>query len=122
MVSIFEKVELQRQRGEVRIVLSADSGSSPARIEPALCRALARAEDWVGRIQRGEFAHQRVIAQKTGFDERYVSKIIQLAFLAPDIKEAILEGSQPGHLTLEICTSGLPHLWAVQRQLSNHHS
>jgi hypothetical protein len=38
-----------------------------------------------------------------------------LAFLAPDITEAILEGKQNPDLSLEKCVDGLPVEWTQQR-------
>jgi len=49
-------------------------------------------------------------------DERYVSRILSCAFLAPDIVEAILEGRQPPQLTVEKLRFGAPLLWAEQRE------
>ena len=51
----------------------------------------------------------------TGFDERYISRIIPLAFLAPDISEAILEGRQIPDLSLEKCVVELSFVWTLQR-------
>jgi site-specific DNA recombinase len=46
-----------------------------------------------------------------------VSRVLQCAFLAPDIVEAILDGRQPSNLSLERLTgSGLPLSWIVQRK------
>ena len=39
-----------------------------------------------------------------------------MAFLAPDIVEAILDGSQPGELELERLMKGIPIGWNEQRR------
>ena len=85
--------QLRRCGGEIRLLL-ADSEQNRARPGPSLVRAVARAHDWMDRILSGEIPNQRALAKETGFDERYISRIIPLAFLAPDITEAILEGRQ----------------------------
>jgi site-specific DNA recombinase len=82
---------------------------------PSLVRAVARAHDWMERILCGEIPNQRALAKETGFDERYISRIIPLVFLAPDITEAILEGSQVPGLSLEKCVVEIPSVWALQR-------
>tara|TARA_B100000315_G_C14240686_1_gene435206 strand:+ start:400 stop:621 length:222 start_codon:yes stop_codon:yes gene_type:complete len=57
------------------------------------------------------------LAEKEGCTERYIRKLIRLAFLAPDIIEAILRGIQPPSLTLEhIVGLDLPLSWADQRR------
>jgi DNA invertase Pin-like site-specific DNA recombinase len=105
-----------RCRGEVRLVLAPDVAQGPARAIPSLIKAVVRAHDWVDRIARGDVPHQRAIAAETGLHRRYVGRIIQMAFLAPDITEAILEGRQPPHMTLEILMGDMPTDWARQRK------
>ena len=70
----------------------------------------------MNRILRGEVPNQRALAKQTGFDERYISRIIPLAFLAPDITEAILEGRQAPDLSLEKCAGEVPLEWSLQRE------
>jgi site-specific DNA recombinase len=82
---------------------------------PSLVRAVARAHHWMDRILRDEVPNQRALAKQTGFDERYISRIIPLAFLAPDITEAILEGKQVPCLSLEKCVGKIPFEWSQQR-------
>ncbi len=92
------KVEarLKRCGGEARFILPANlSGQIQVRPLHSLVKAVARAHDWYGQIVRGERSGSRSIARATGLDERYVSRILQCAFLAPDIVECILDGRQP---------------------------
>ena len=69
------------------------------------------------RILRGEAVNQRSIAQQTGLDEGYISRIIPLAFLAPDLTEAILEGKRAAHLSLDACLGDTPNDGNQQRTL-----
>ena len=106
---------LKRCGGEVRFQLPPDSNHAKAHPTPALIRAVARAHDWVDRILRGELTNQRALAEVAGLDERYVGRILPLAFLAPDLTEAILEGKHAAHLTLENFRGDVPVDWDEQR-------
>jgi site-specific DNA recombinase len=111
--------QLQRCGGEIRLLL-ADAEQNRARPVPSLVRAVARANDWMDRILQGEIPNQRALARETGFDERYISRIIPLAFLAPDITEAILEGRQLAGLTLDKCVVDVSLEWVRQRAVVGH--
>ena len=52
-------------------------------------------------LYRAKSIHIRAIAEELCVTERYVSRIFRCAFLAPDIVEAIFEGRQLPHLTVE---------------------
>jgi site-specific DNA recombinase len=102
---------------ETRLVLTGDSAEGIAgRPTHSLIKAVARAHDWYERIMRGELRYRRSIAKLIGLDDRYVSRILRCAFLAPDIVDAILEGRQPPSLTVRDLVSDLPSDWAAQRQ------
>ena len=112
------KARLSRCGGEVRLVLPASSGGgAQAHHSSSLTKAVARAHDWYERIIRGQLTGSRSIAQATGLDERYVSRILQCAFLAPDIVESILDGRQPAKLSFENLRARVPIDWAAQRQV-----
>jgi hypothetical protein len=63
----------------------------------------------------------REIARADGITERYVAKILPLAFLAPGIKEAILQGLQPPGLTLDQLCQPLPLAWPEQSRALGFH-
>jgi DNA invertase Pin-like site-specific DNA recombinase len=114
LITLEADAQLRRCGGEVRLLL-ADTEQNRAPPVPSLVRAVARAHDWMDRILRGEIPNQRALAKQTGLDERYISRIIPLAFLAPDITEAILEGKQLPYLSLEKCVGHIPFEWSQQR-------
>ncbi len=108
---------LKRCGGEVRLVLPVGSTEGPAeRTVPSLIKAIARAHDWYEQLVRGDVANQSSIARRAGLDERYVSRIFQCAFLAPEIVEAIVEGKQAPGLTLEKLRDPVPLAWAEQHK------
>jgi hypothetical protein len=61
------------------------------------------------------------LAIQEGVSGSYASRIIRLAFLAPDMLSAIMEGRQPKDLTairlLQECCRGLPVDWQQQRSV-----
>jgi len=64
----------------------------------------------------GEADGPAAIARRTGFHSRYVGKVLQCAFLAPDIVEVIVEGRQPPDLTFKKLSTHLPMSWIEQRK------
>lgn len=92
-------------------------GEIPVHHAQPLIKAVARAHDWYARIVGGELTGCGSIARATGLDERYVSRIFECAFLAPDTVESILDGRQPANLALENLRPHLPIEWAAQRHL-----
>jgi site-specific DNA recombinase len=106
-----------RGRGaELRLVVEGhDSPTSKA--DPALLKAVVRAHRWFDELVYGRAASLAEIAQRAGVTARYVRRLLRLAFLAPDIVEAIAEGRQPAELTVQRLTyTTLPAEWAAQKE------
>ena len=75
----------------------------------------AQAEGWIEQLKMGTMIAEIAAAQRC--NESYIRKRIQLAFLSPDLKLAILQGRQPVDLTLEKLTSTtIPRSWLEQRK------
>jgi len=72
-----------------------------AKPDLALINAVARAHCWFDDLLSGEFQTLGDIAERYGVSSRYFSNLLPLAFIAPDIVTAILEGRQPIDLTAE---------------------
>lgn len=116
LITLNIDTRLKRCGGEVRMVLPADSlQETKRRPLPSLIKAIARAHDWYEQIVAGGMTGRRSIGRATGLDERYVAQILNAAFLAPDIVDAILDGRQPVHLTMEKLRKRSPVDWQEQR-------
>ena len=79
--------------------------------------ALARGHQWLGLLESGKAKNLSEVAEKVGMDRAYVSRMVNLTTLAPDIVAAILDESLPNHVTLFDLASGTPLLWEDQREL-----
>ena len=88
------------------------------RCDRALIKALVRAHHWRDKLDAGQADSTFELADQEGCHVRYVRNVLKLAFLAPDITGAILEGRQPAHLTLaDLVRAELPASWSAQRAL-----
>ena len=56
------------------------------------------------------------LAAAEKINSSYVSRLLRLTLLAPDIVEAILDGRQPAGMTLPILMEPFPVEWGKQRQ------
>jgi site-specific DNA recombinase len=111
-------MKLKRCGGEMRLIIpgwaAIDQRRQPV---PSLIKAVSRASDWVRRMEAGECKHQRDVANATRLEPRYINAILRVAFLAPEIVEAIIDGRQPPNLTLGSLTGVLPMSWHQQTKL-----
>ena len=92
-ISIEVPVRFRRRGVEAKLIVLSQH---PAASEPDinLVKVLARAHEWWGSIARGEAKGIGDIARAEGFNRAYVTRFLCLAFLAPEITRAILEGRQ----------------------------
>jgi site-specific DNA recombinase len=110
------EARIKRCGGEMRLVFPPDHPGPTQAPASSLLKALARGRQWYEWIVAGEVLGQRAIAQRLGLNERYVGRVLECAFLAPDIVEAILDGRQPADLTFKKLTHRLPPSWIEQRR------
>jgi site-specific DNA recombinase len=91
----------------------------PARVDNALVKAVARGRLWFEQLAAGEMTSLEAIADRERVSARYVSRLLPLAFLAPDIVDQILQGRHPADLSAARLTNrlDLPLDWAHQREL-----
>jgi hypothetical protein len=91
-------------------------GTTPSRqADSALVKALARAFRWKRMLESGEFATIAELAEREGIASSYMTRVLRLTLLAPDIVEAILDGKQGPEVTLARVLEPFPAAWNEQR-------
>jgi hypothetical protein len=91
--------------------------SASRKTDQSLLKAVARAHCWFDDLVRGRSMVE--IAKRNGVGKQYVSRLIRLAFLAPEIVERIVASRQPPELTAQVLRTGrfnLPVDWAEQKR------
>jgi hypothetical protein len=112
-------MRFQRRGGRKRIVAPDGSEIVPtSKPQPdgTLLKALARAWRWQHMLDEGVYATVSEIGDTENISKSYVSGILRLALLAPDIVEAILAGQTDHALVLEQLEQPLPGSWEEQRR------
>jgi len=108
-----------RRGAETKLVLP---GLAPqnhsSRCDPALIKAIARGRAWFEELVSGRARSLQELAKRDGISRRYIRRLIGLAFLSPELIEAILQGRQPVALTATRLTElDLPLDWTEQQKL-----
>ncbi len=82
--------------------------------DDTLIKALARAFRWKRMLESGEFATVGELAEREGIASSYMTRVLRLTLLAPDIVEAILDGRQGAEVTLARLLEPFPVEWEAQ--------
>ena len=108
-----------RRRGGRKVVIAPDGTEAPvvgaARIDSTLVKALARAFRWRRMLESGVVSTVGEIAIREKINKSYVSRVLRLTLLAPQIVEAILDGRQAAEMTLPRLMKAFPVGWGEQR-------
>jgi AraC-like DNA-binding protein len=95
---------------------SSAANPGPSAADTTLVKALARAFRWRRMMEAGGYGTIDDLAAAAKINESYVSRLLRLTLLAPDIVEAILDGRQPVGITLPALMEPFPVEWEGQRQ------
>ncbi len=89
-----------KPRGGRKAMVTPGVLPMPARADITLVKAVARAFRWRRMLETGRFSTIKELAAAEKINSSYVSRVLRLTLLAPDIVDAILDGRQPDGMTL----------------------
>ena len=102
------------KRGGRKEVQLPDGAPVQRRTGNTLIKALARAFRWKRMLESGAFTTINEHAEHEGIAPSYMTRVMRLTLLAPDIVEAILDGRQGPEVTLARLRKGFPVEWELQ--------
>jgi hypothetical protein len=87
--------------------------------DPKLGVLISKAHDWFSRLTSGRCDGVQAIATEEKVTSSYVTRVIYVAFMAPDLALRILKGEHPPELNASKLLSlmPLPECWEDQRHV-----
>ncbi|MCF6200329.1 MAG: hypothetical protein L3J67_13250 [Hyphomicrobiaceae bacterium] len=83
--------------------------------DSTLIKGIARAHRWQRLLEEGKYLSIAELAKAEKINDSYLSRVLRLALLAPDIIETILDGQHPKSLKLTDLLKPFPMEWYRQR-------
>jgi hypothetical protein len=115
-VTLAADVRLARTGMAMRLVQRDGCAASPV-ASTSLIKQLLAARTWWRELRQGEIDITR-LAEREKVTPSYITRTVRLAFLAPDVVEAILAGRQHASVDARMLTLGqMSPLWAEQRRV-----
>lgn len=110
-------LNLTRRGGRSWMTASTDAPANRRRIDKVLVAGLRRAHRELRQAGVDVMLQKPAWREMSGINDPYIRKLVRLAFLAPDIQQAIMDGQQPVGLTLQVLReSDIPSSWDAQRR------
>jgi len=100
------------------ILILTDADFQKPEINPILVKAIVKSHLWNKQILSGEVENSVEVQKRENLKSNtYVKSILDLRFLAPDIVETILKGTQPKEMSIQKLFNVKTLDWTEQRKL-----
>ena len=110
------------KRGGRKEMQLSEGASQSRKTDNTLVKALARAFRWKRLLESGEFVTIAELAEREGIAPSYMTRVLRLTLLSPDIVVAILDGKQRPEVTLARVLEPFPLEWERQHKVFAHTS
>jgi hypothetical protein len=117
IVTVHVPFTIRKYGGRKQIIMpeGAPAAIGKPRIDNTLIKALARAFRWKKMLESGQFTTVTELARHEKLAFSYMTRVLRLTLLAPDIVEMILDGRQPPEMMLGRLLEPFPVEWEKQR-------
>ena len=112
---VFIPLTQRRRNGRPRILPPEPEAHFQSRSQDAhILRALGRAWAWRRRLETGEVATIHDLAKAEGFTDRFVSRVMRLGYLSPDVLERLVISRDPPSVSVNELIDATYLPWAEQ--------
>ncbi|HEX3755094.1 MAG TPA: hypothetical protein VHV26_08465 [Rhizomicrobium sp.] len=116
-IRVVIQLKVKHRNGRPRIVLpdSIDAVDLHAQ-EPRLLRAIARAWNWRRQLERGEVTTIQDIAAAEKVSDRFISRMVRLAYLSPMVLEKVLLHRRSSAVSIKDLAAAADLPWTEQEK------
>lgn len=115
-ITVFIPLTVRRRNGRPKIVPPAERGPvSNDGVDPHVLRALARAWSWRRKLEIGEASTILDIAQGEDITDRFISRMIRLAYLSPAVLEKLVLTRCPPAVSIKDLAAAADLAWEDQQ-------
>ena len=112
---VFIPLTIRKRNGRPKIMPPAGlAPETSGGVDPHVMKAVAKAWSWRRKLENGEAATIQDIADAEGFSDRYVGRMLRLAYLAPVVLENLLINRVPPAVSIKDLTMAAELPWGEQ--------
>ena len=111
---VFIPLTIRKRNGRPKIVPPADMVPDTGGVDPHVLKAIAKAWSWRRKLESGAAATIQDIAEAEGVSDRYVGRMLRLAYLAPVVLEGLLVQRVPPAVSIKDLAAVAELPWVEQ--------
>ncbi|SKB55233.1 hypothetical protein [Sphingopyxis flava] len=111
---VFIPLTIRKRNGRPKIVPPTDIVPDTGGANAHVLKAIAKAWSWRRKLESGAAAAIQDIADAEGISDRYVGRMLRLAYLAPVVLENLLINRVPPAVSIKDLTMAAELPWGEQ--------
>ena len=112
---VFIPLAIRKRNGRPKIMPPADmTPANDGGVDPHVLKAIARAWSWRRKLEAGQVSTNLDLARAEDVSDRYIGRMLKLAYLAPAVLEKLLLQRCPLAVSLKDLTAIADLPWAEQ--------
>lgn len=118
---VFIPLTIRNRNGRPKIMPPADMLPATGGVDPHVMKAIAKAWSWRRKLESGAASTIQDIAQAEGISDRYVGRMLRLAYLAPAVLDKLLVGRAPPAASIKDMMAAAELPWGDQEAVVYGH-